>query len=169
MYHLRIVKLYSESAELVTTCAAVWLVSYRKSSQVNFRWLALSFAQGFILYSIMKTPSCYANNAEIYFQLCRSSKRSSCWQPTFQRFNSTSSPVVRSNPTQGWSILVWSCAHVACVSKGSGRCKWTYYMHGWVCFQLMAHADWLLRGPEKAYYPPGCRTRAIRFFLTCKF
>ena len=41
MYHVRNVKLYSESAELATTCAAVWLVS----SQVNLRWLALSFVQ----------------------------------------------------------------------------------------------------------------------------
>ena len=48
MYHLRNVKLYSESAELVTTCAAVWLVSNR--------WFALSFDQGFPLFCSFNFP-----------------------------------------------------------------------------------------------------------------
>ena len=37
-------------------------------------------------------------------------------------------------------------------------------LYGWSFFQVMAHADWWLRGPEKSISPSRCCERAIRFF-----
>ena len=48
--------------------------------------------------------------------------------------------------------------------------KYSFFWYDWACFQVMAHADWLLRGLDKSVLPPlGAVRGQYAFLRTCKF